>query len=315
MGMTYVASEGKIFYTDSQDYSDAQGDCSLPGNPPALGSFDPTTLSPIGGLWYLQTGATTQHPYQSLRYIMEVPEPWKTSIGNNFLASGRHRGWCLEGSHIYASAPGNPAADSTVTAVKLLEFGPFVADSPYPWNPAWHYPKEHSLANAYQGAVWLTTGSTAAVVLSGIIDNDPASSYYGYAGWVLPSQCEPTESCPPGGRGWRAAEPQPALLLYDPDDLVDVYTSTQSTWEPQWYAKVDLSPYMRRSYAPTYLTTGADAEVLLPTFDRAHGLLYISESFADGILPLVHVFSVDAPAMGGAGGVIHGATLQGGELR
>ena len=52
---------------------------------------------------------------------------------------------------------------------------------------------------------------------------------------------------------------------------------------------------MLRRYLPTMLTTGADAEDILMTFDRRNGLIYVSESFADGPRPVVHVFKVTAP--------------------
>ena len=291
MGMVYIPSQNKVFYTRSGDYVD--GDCDLPGHGGALGSFDPNTMAHSGGMAYLNTG-TRQHPYQTLRYITNIPPAWSQPLSNMFLATGRHRGWCLEGSHLYGSAPVTLPSESDVSAIRLMEFGPFDGGINYPWPASAHYPKEHSYANAYQGAAWLTAGSKAAFALTGTIDYDPANSYYGYANWVLPNQCEPSGTCPPGGRGWRQSQPHPTILLYDPQDFVDVANGSKQSWEPQWYARIDLSPYMLRNYEPTYLATGADAENILASYDSANGHLYISESFANSVYPVIHVFKVNS---------------------
>src|SRR3989344_765804 len=76
------------------------------------------------------------------------------------------------------------------------------------------------------------------------------------------------------------------MLFYDPKDMADVANGTKSSWIPQWYAKFDMTPYFLRNYAPTFLTTGSGAEVVLMTFDRNNSLLYVSESFANGLTPI-----------------------------
>jgi len=289
MGMTYVPSQDRILFTYSGDYSDTSADCDPAGMGGGLGWFSPSR-SGQAGLWYLANGSSRLHPYTSLRYIMEIPQDWAdANLQGNYLATGRHRGWCPEGTNLYASAPwstGTPAAGSNVAATTLMQFGDF--DEPARWS------REHSSANAYQGGAWLTAGSNAAQVITGIVDYDPAHSYYGYANWASPNQCEPSGTCV-GSRGWRAADPRAAVLFYDPQDLAAVANGTKPSWEVQWYAKLDIEPYMLRNYAPTYLTTGADAETLLATFDRQNGYLYVSESFADGVKPVVHVFKVSKP--------------------
>jgi hypothetical protein len=167
-----------------------------------------------------------------------------------------------------------------------MEFGQY--SDPAKWS------KEHSTANAYQGAAWLTAGDKSAVIISGVIDYNKARSYYGYDNWKLPSQCDPNpqaNGCT-GSRGWRAADPRPAFLFYNPEDLAMVAAGRRPSWRPEWYARLDLQEFMFRDYPPTYLTTGADAETILPTYDRARALLYVTESFADGPSPVVHVFRV-----------------------
>jgi hypothetical protein len=288
LGMTYMPSQGRIYFTHGQDYSDSG--CDPSNSPPGLGSFKPTLSSPAtNGLWFLAVGGATLHPFTSLRYIMEVPQAWAdANLKGNSLATGRHRGWCPEGTNLYASAPwttANPRPPgSKIPAATLMEFGDI--DTPSKWS------KEHGRANAYQGGAWLTSGNEAGVVISGIIDDDPSRGYYGYDNWKSPSECDPNpeaKGCT-GARGWRAAAPKPALLFYRPSDFADVVKGRKKPGEVAWYAKLDLSKYMLRSYPPTLLTTDGHAEDLLMTFDRSRGLIYISESFVDGLKPVVHVF-------------------------
>lgn len=285
MGMTYVPSRGRIYFTHGSDYSD--GDCDPSNSPPGLGSFRPTLSQPdTEGLWFLSAGRTTLHPFTSLRYIMEIPQGWADeNLGGLSLATGRHRGWCPEGTNLYASAPWTTRA-TTIPARTLMQFGNF--EDRARWS------KEHSSANAYQGAAWLTAGQRSAAVITGIVDFNPARSYYGYADWKTATQCDPNpeaRGCT-GGRGWRAADPRAAFLFFRPRDLADVAAGRMQPWQVQWYARLDVSPFMLRTYGPTMLTTGAEAEDLSATFDRARGLLYVSESFADGAKPVIHVFKV-----------------------
>jgi len=296
MGMTYVPSQGRIYFTHGQDYSDA--DCDPSNSPPGLGSFKPTLSNPeTKGLWFITAGGSTLHPFTSLRYIMEIPQSWAdVNLQGLSLASGRHRGWCPEGTNLYASAPWAEriplASGSRVSAATLMQFGGFTDTAK--WS------KEHSPANAYQGGAWLTSGEKAAVVISGIIDDDPSRSYYGYDNWKFPSQCDPdpkARGCT-GGRGWRAAAPKAAFLFYRPKDLADVANGLKRPWQVEWYAKLDVTSYMLRRYTPTMLTTNAEAEDLLMTFDRRRGLIYVSESFVDGPRPVVHVFKVNLTGNG-----------------
>lgn len=288
MGMTWVASQGRIFFTHGQDYSDS--DCDVAGSPPGLGSFAPNLSQPqTQGLWFLERNGSILHPFTSLRYIMEIPALWSTELNGAGIATGRHRGWCPEGTNLYASAPwaqGTLAAGGPIKATTLMEFGSFT--EPDKWS------KEHSGANAYQGAAWLTSGRKSAVVITGIVDFDPAHSYYGYEDRRLPAQCDPDpkmKGCK-GDRGWRASDARPALLLYNPQDLADVARGRKKAWQVGWYERVDIGPHMLRKYGAGMLTTGAEAEDILATYDRQRRLLYISESFADGAKPIVHVFRV-----------------------
>ena len=287
MGMTYIPASGRFYFTHGSDYSD--GDCEPSGSPPGLGSFSPNLSNPQSqGLSYVSLNGTRLHPFTSLRYIMEIPEPWATSFGGRSVAMGRHRGWCPEGTNLFAAAlPGTLPIGGDVPVAPLMYFGRY--DEPSKWS------KEHGGANAYQGGVLATADGKSSVLTTGIIDYDISRSYYGYANWTFPNQCEPTGTCV-GGRGWRAADPRTAFLFYNPQDLADVAKGLRQSWDVAWYAKLDITPHMYRRYEPTMLTTGSDAENILVTFDRARGILYVSESFVDGPRPVIHVFKIGGTA-------------------
>ena len=281
LGIAYVTSQDRIYFTAGSDYNDA--DCDIAGASPGLGSFTPQ-LTDAQGLWYLGS----LHPFTSLRYIMEIPPAYAAQLGGCELATGRYRGWCPEGTNLYASAPWTaanpPANNAKIPFVTLMQFGNYT-------NKA-RWSKQHGGANAYRGGAWLTTSSgKSAVLISGIIDNNPGRSHYGYRNHT-PATCEANGSCPPGGRGWWTDEGRAAFLLYAPAALIAVANRKAPAHSPQWYAKVDINQYLIRPIPPNYLVTGAEAEKLLTAFDRARGLLYVTESFADELRPVVHVFRV-----------------------
>lgn len=289
MGMTWMPSQGRFFFTIGSDYNDPTADCNVSDMTPGLASFAPTLLDPRSqGTWFLSRDGQRLHPYQSTRWIMEVPQAWAdANLAGRSLVTGRYRGWCPEGPSLYASGPWSvdspPASGSDIPATTLFHPGAYLDTA--------KYMEGHGYANAYRGAVWLTAGTRHAAVVSGVIDFDPSRAYYGYENWTSPNQCEPSGTCS-GGRGWRAAKPHPAMLLFDPAVLREVATVTRSSWDVDPYARIDLANYMLRNYPPTFLVTGATGEAIIPTYDRARGILYVSESFADGDSPVVHAFRV-----------------------
>jgi hypothetical protein len=291
MGMTYIASENRFYYSSSDDYLD--GGCmainlASPAMPPALGSFGPNLNSPATqGAWYLSVNGTVLHPYQTSRYLMEVPKSAAdASFGGRTLMSGRHRGWCsTNGPQLYSWATvgaSPPAAKTAIPAKTVLQYGTD-AQSVSGFSPT----------NNYQGAVWLTSGSQSAVVISGVMEYDTARAYYGYDNWKVSTQCDGIVPFPcTGTRGWRAADPRPAFLLFNPADLAAVAAGTKQSSQVQPYARIDLKPYMLKAYPATMNVNSSDGETIVSTFDRARGLIYVTETRVDGLKPVVHVFRV-----------------------
>jgi hypothetical protein len=293
MGMTYVASENRIYWTSSDDYFNA--DCmpinlSAPTTPPALGSFLPTLSAPAArGSWYLAVGGRILHPYMTSRYIFELPKTLAdASFGGNSLLSGRHRGWCsTNGPQLYAWKPAGaaPAADKTaISAVRVLQYGTEVGQVAHGFSPA----------NNYQGAAYVATVDRAAVIISGLFDFDPSRTYYGYDNWKVSAKCDGIVPFPcTGTRGWRAADPHVALLFYNPSDFAAVVSGSKASYVPQPYARLDLTAFMLKAYPATMNVNSPGGETGIITIDRAHGLIYMTETRVDGTLrPVVHVFKV-----------------------
>jgi hypothetical protein len=99
-------------------------------------------------------------------------------------------------------------------------------------------------------------------------------------------------------RGWWSSGFEAQFILYDPDDLARVADGAIEPWEPQPYAVVDIDQHF-------YLTPSPDVDQLVGkgmqrqhrtggvAFDRANGLLYVLELFADEAAPVVHVWKVE----------------------
>jgi hypothetical protein len=294
MGMTYLASENRIYYTTSDDYIDSTASClpinvSSPNMPPSIGMFSPnlSAASPRGA-WYLNVNNTVVHPYMTSRYLMEVPKAAAdASFGGRTLMSGRHRGWCsTNGPQLYAWTPvgSSPPPDKgTLPAKTVMQYG-VDAQSVNGFSPT----------NNYQGAIWVSTSTGSAVIISGLLDFDPARAYYGYDDWKLSTQCDGIVPFPCSGpRGWRAADPRAAFLFYNPADLAAIAAGSKQSWQVQPYARLDLSKYMLKPYPATMNMNENYAETIVTSIDRARGLIYVSETRVENQLkPVIHVFKV-----------------------
>jgi hypothetical protein len=286
MSMAFVPGPDRVVFAHGSDYSD--GGCVVTAGLGSVGWFGPTLDAPdTGGLWLLSARGRTLPQFESGRYVVALPPGWATAAGREApVASGRHRNWCAMGPNLFAWTPGDEPPGSVVPAVPLMHFGPE--------GDTGRQSREFSHADNYTGAAWLEAGGRQALVITGVKDWEPARSYYGYEGWTYPARCEPARTCR-GDRGWRAADPRPTLLFFDPAELAQVARGARPAHAPRWYARLDLAPHALRTYPATFLTTGATAETFLATVDPAARRLYLSESYVDGdppVRPVVHVFQV-----------------------
>lgn len=87
------------------------------------------------------------------------------------------------------------------------------------------------------------------------------------------------------------------IIFYAPDDLARVATRQMQSWEPQPYATLDLDGFLFLNPA------GIEIEMLGAgdqrrsrigdvAFDRANGILYVLELFAENAKPVVHIWRI-----------------------
>ena len=87
------------------------------------------------------------------------------------------------------------------------------------------------------------------------------------------------------------------IIFYDPDDLARVAAGQMQSWEPQPYATLDLDDTLFLNPAGIeieMLGAGAQRRYRIGdvAYDRANGLLYVLELFAEDAKPVVHVWRV-----------------------
>ena len=286
MGLAYLPPQGPqtkgcLHYCVSSDYQDVNSPA------PAHGWFQTDLSAPAtAGTWYV----SGESVWNTGRYVAEVPLEWANANTPGLrLAVGRHRNsWgSAEGPNLFAISPwasGNPPAAGTSLSPSrtLMTFGGPGTSTQY---------QDFAGSDTYQGLVWLTAGGKSAVVVTGIKELNEARAYYGYENWKTPEQCEPSGTCE-GQRGWRCGDGRASMLFFDPADLAAVVQRSKQPHEVVAYARLDINSFMLNPIPPTFLTTGAQAETLCASFDRARGLIYITESYALGTAPVVHVFRV-----------------------
>jgi len=115
-------------------------------------------------------------------------------------------------------------------------------------------------------------------------------------------------SCPPAdmteceghndSRGWWSTRFVARFILYDPADLAAVAAGRMKPWQPQPYAHLDLDRHLFHNPAvveTAMLGSGPQRRFRIGSlaYDRANGFLYVTEPFADGAQPVVHVWRVN----------------------
>jgi len=286
--------------------------------------FNPTLDDPeFTGPWSLDASL----PYSVNGYMLEIPAAWAEAYtGGGPVGTGRFRdgGWSGMGPALYAYQPwvdtdGTPVqAGTTLSTVTLLLYESSEATETF----------EHALAgyqhpDEWEGAAWLTTASGDSAVLFAGTKSTGTQYWYGYVnpesadepcvdgemvGTFTVCRMADGTPCPESDlvecaghtdyRGWWTTRFDAQFILYDPADLADVAAGVTESWAPQPYASLDIDDVLFAN------PSGVEADMLgsgdqrryrigETAFDRANGLLYVLELFADGAQPVVHVWHVD----------------------
>jgi len=224
--------------------------------------------------------------YSVSDYMFEIPQAWAAANTPGMrLATGRFRdgGWSGQGPSLCAIGPwnsGNPPPDGTVLdAIPLIRYDSTETDDePYATMNDYHHSDE------WAGGAWLTADTRAAVVFVGT--KGVGECWYGLPDGTVWQ--EPYPDDPEGQRGWWSDGFEGRMIFYDPSDLAAVAAGQMQPWEPQPYATMDLDDVL------LHVSAGQQKHhVRACAFDRANGVLYILEPFADGDRPIVHAWRVE----------------------
>lgn len=285
--------------------------------------FDLNLAAPnFRGTWFIGD----QSVYSVNGYMFEIPAAWADrSASGRYLATGRFKdgGWSGMGPALFAYRPwvderGTPAAAGThlpETALLLYAKSSDTENIERALD-GYQHPDE------WEGGAWLTTTTGKSAVIFAGTKSTGAKYWYGYVnplGAQLPcvdgdfvgqftvcrlangAACPPTDliECPghTSDRGWWSTRMDAQIIFYDPDDLARVAAGQMQSWEPQPYATLDLDDTLFLNPAGIeidMLGAGAQRRYRIGdvAYDRANGLLYVLELFADDAKPVVHVWRV-----------------------
>lgn len=304
----------------------AWGQHLQPPDVPSHAWFSPDLAAPdFKGVWFIGR----QNPYSVNGYLFEIPAAWADAhASGRLLAAGRMRdgGQGGMGPALFAYRPWGedgaaPAPGTRLSETVLLLYA--TSDSTEEiirCQSGYQHPDE------WEGGAWLTTPSGKAAVLFAGTKSNGAKFWYGYRNPAGPEQvcvdadvtdfptCRMADgtTCPPedfsgccdadaGGcisqRGWWGTHYDAEIIFYDPADLARVAAGELNSWEPQPYAVLDIDEHL------FFNPAGTDVEMLGEgdqrryrigdvSYDRANGLLYVLELYADGAKPVVHVWRV-----------------------
>ena len=285
--------------------------------------FEPNLSAPnVRGTWFIGN--------QSLEsvngYLFEIPGAWANQYTDGrVLATGRYKdgGWSGMGPALFAykswvDERGTPAPSGT----HLSETPLLLYEKSTNTNNIERALTGYQHADEWEGGAWLTTTTGKSAVLFAGTKSTGAKYWYGYrhpasadlacvdaafVGEFTVCRLANGAPCPPSdlvecaghtsNRGWWSTRMDAQLIFYDTADLARVAAGQMQTWEPQPYASLDIDEQLYLNPAGIeieMLGAGTQRRYRIGevAFDRAHGLIYILELFADDTKPVVHVWRV-----------------------
>lgn len=278
------------------------------------------STSDFRGEWFI----AGESWYSVNDYMFEIPVDWgNTYLGGRIIATGRFKdgGWSGMGPALVAYRPwdeyGNPPpAGAAIESTTVLRYASSTeTEGIERCLSGYQHPDEWS------GGAWLATPSGKSAVIFAGAKSLGTKYWYGYVNPASPelpcvdadvtdfitcriangSACPPQDfnECPGhnGIRGWWTTRWETWFIFYDPADLARVASGEIAPWQPQPYAVMNLDERMffnPSSVDPDLLGSGSQRRYRLGdvAYDRANGLLYVLELFADGAKPVVHVWRV-----------------------
>jgi len=298
----------------------------LEDNFPSHAWINATLATPdLQGVWFIGN----QNPNSVNAYLFDIPANWADAhVQGRCLATGRVHGGGLGGMGpaLIAYRPWLSNGSPPTTGTHLQETPLLLYENAYNTAEIVRCMNGYQHPDEWEGGAWITTSSGKSAVLFAGTKSNGIKYWYGYLNPAGPQYpCVDTDvtdfvtcrlangaSCPfedfagccneSGGacitlRGWWSTRFDAQLILYDPDDLARVAAGTMESWQPQPYTAIDIDQYLYLNPSGTdvdNLGSGDQRRYRIGdvTYDRANGLLYVLELFADGAKPVVHVWRV-----------------------
>lgn len=291
-GLEYVPGEHRL-YSSWAIYYDVTSDKTA-----SLSCLDADSLDNgvRYGAWILGSSNASEIPRDSYLndYLFRVPQGWAdAATSGRSLVCGRYREGGLSGlgPTLYATSlvgggtPPPPNSERSITP--LLQYGPVEETDNYNFPYSMN---DYNHADWLKGAEWVSAGDQSAVAIIG--NKGLGHNYYGYTGermrhdWVVVDEPYPEfASTDPNGKGWKAYNSVPVIMLYDPDDLAVVARRTMETYRPQPYAALRLD---------RQLFFGSSAQISSTAYDADNSLLYVAEFVPENFGNIVvHVWKVN----------------------
>lgn len=304
----------------------AWGQHLQPQDIPSHGWFNPTLSNPdFQGTWFIGN----QNLYSVNGYMFEIPTAWAEAYtGGSYLATGRMRdgGQGGMGPTIFAYRPwladGSPSAPGT----RLKEIPLLLYENADNTEEIIRSLNGYQHPDAWEGGAWVTTASGKGAILFAGTKSTGAKYWYGYInpkgpqfvcvdaeitdfptcrnadGSICPQEdfsgcCDGASGACASNRGWWTTRFDAEFILYDPADLAKVASGQLESWQPQPYAMLDIDEHLYLSppeWDLVELGWGDQRRSRIGdvSYDRANGLLYVLELYADGAKPVVHAWRI-----------------------
>jgi hypothetical protein len=288
--------------------------------------FNPTLADPdFQGVWFIGS----ENLYSVNGYMFEIPAAWADAhAAGRYLASGRMRdgGQGGMGPALFAYRPWLEGGAAPASGTHLADTVLLLYENSDSTEEIIRCLNGYQHPDEWEGGAWLTTAAGKSAVIFAGTKSNGAKYWYGYRNPAGPDQpcvdaevrdfptCRTADGgiCPAedfqgccdaaaGGciseRGWWSTRFDAELIFYDPEDLARVAEGTMASWEPQPYAMLDIDEYLYFNPSGTDLEMVGEGDqrryrIGDVSYDRADGLLYVLEQFADGAKPVVHVWRV-----------------------
>jgi len=306
----------------------AWGQHLQPQDVPSHGWFSPTLSAPdFQGTWFIGN----QNLYSVNGYMFEIPQEWADAYtGGRPLATGRMRdgGQGGMGPTIFAYRPWLEDGTPPPAGTRLEEVTLLLYENADSTEEIIRSLNGYQHPDEWGGGAWLSTSSGKQAVLFAGTKSNGTKYWYGYInpqgpeyvcvdaeitdfptcrsadGSLCPQEdlagcCNAAEGTCISNRGWWPTGFDAEFILYDPEDLAKVAAGRLEPWQPQPYAKIDMDEYLYLAPPAGDLVEVGQGEqrryrIGDVSFDRANGLLYVLELYADGARPIAHVWRIKA---------------------